>query len=286
MVIQESKTLTEQGIAGLQGYANRIRANAVMMTNQNRSGHVGSSLSMADIIAVLFDKILNFDPSDPKMAGRDRFILSKGHAAAGVYAAMAEKGFFPAEWLKTYYGDAGKLCGHISHHVPGVEFSTGSLGHGLPVALGMALAARKAKVKFRVIALLSDGDCNEGSTWEAFMLAAQHKVDNLTVIVDYNRVQALGMSKDVIDLEPFAEKMELFKWAAKRIDGHDHQQIYDALANLPLCKGKPSIIIADTVKCKGIGRLENTVQSHYRYIPDEELGDIYKEIGAVAGDWK
>ena len=198
-------------------------------------------------------------------------------------SAVADKGFFPKQWLKTYYRDDGKLCGHISHHVPGVEFSTGSLGHGLPVAVGMALAAGKVQKKFRVIALLSDGDCNEGSTWEAFMLAAQHKTDNLTVIVDYNRVQALGMSEDIIDLEPFAEKMELFKWASKRIDGHDYQQIYDALSALPLCEGKPSIIIADTVKCKGIERLENTVKSHYSFIPDNELQHVYKQLGVFPG---
>ena len=167
----------------------KIRAHAVRMTNLQHSGHLGSSLSMAELIAVFYETVLNVDPKKPDWPDRDRFILSKGHAAAAVYAALAEKGFFPKEWLDTYYCDDGKLCGHISHHVPGVEFSTGSLGHGLPVAAGMAVAARHAGKKHRVFVLMSDGDCNEGSTWEAIMFAAQNKLDNITAVVDNNKIQ-------------------------------------------------------------------------------------------------
>ena len=259
--------------------ARQIRAHVVMMTNLQHSGHVGSSLSMTELLVVLFEKILRLDPANPDSPQRDRFVLSKGHAAAGLYAIMAEKGFFPKDWLKTYYCDDGKLCGHISHHVPGVEFSTGSLGHGLPVATGMALAARSAGQKHRVFALVSDGDCNEGSTWEAIMFAAQHNFDNLIAIVDYNRVQALGKSADIIDLTPFAQKVRDFAWAVKEIDGHDFQQIEDALSIIPFEKGKPSFVIARTVKGKGISYMENTVDCHYKCVTDENLAAAYEELG-------
>jgi len=251
------------------------------MTNLRHSGHVGSSLSMADILAVLYETILRVDPKNPRRADRDRFILSKGHAAAGVYAALAEKGFIPREWLRTYYCDNGKLCGHISHHVPGAEFSTGSLGHGLPVAVGMAIAARMAGQQHRIIVLMSDGDCNEGSTWESIMFAAQQRLDNLTVIVDYNRVQALGKSKDIIDLEPLGRKIQDFGWAVKEIDGHDHRQIESALSILPFQRGRPSFLIARTVKGKGLKSMEDTVDCHYKCVPDDGLSAAYKELGVA-----
>lgn len=271
--------LTEKEICDFQTLAIRIRADAVMMTNLQRSGHIGSSLSMTDLLVVLFEKILKVDSKNPKDLNRDRFILSKGHAAAGLYSIMAEKGFFPREWLKTYYCDNGKLCGHISHHVPGVEFSTGSLGHGLSVAVGMALDAKRRGRKHRIFCLMSDGDCNEGSTWEAVMFAAQHKLDNLIAIVDYNKVQALGFSKDIIDLEPFAEKVETFGWSVKEIDGHNFEQILNGLSTIPFEHGKPSFLIARTVKGKGISYLENTVASHYKCVADDKLKEAYTELG-------
>ncbi len=259
--------------------AQLIRGYAVKMTNCRSSGHVGSSLSMADIVAVLYERILRVDPANPRWPERDRFILSKGHAAAGVYGALVEKGFFPKEWVDTYYGDDGRLCGHISHHVPGVEFSTGSLGHGLPVAAGMALAAKRNKRSYRIFCLMSDGDCNEGSTWEAMMFSAQHGFDNLTAIVDANKIQALGKVTDIINMEPFAEKVEDFGWAVDEIDGHDFEQIEKALLAVPFRKGKPSFIIARTIKGKGVKSIENTVSSHYRCIPNEELKAVYAELG-------
>lgn len=154
------------------------------------------------------------DPQNPKDPKRDRFILSKGHAGAVVYATLAELGFFPKDWMDTYYQDDGKLMGHISHYVPGVEYSTGSLGHGLNVACGMALAAKEKGEGHRVYCLMSDGDCNEGSTWEALLFAGQHHLENLVAIVDYNRIQALGFSKDIIDLGDFANKAAMLGWAA------------------------------------------------------------------------
>jgi transketolase len=259
--------------------AQLIRGYAVKMTNCRSSGHVGSSLSMADVVAVLYARILRVDPANPRWPDRDRFILSKGHAAAGVYGALVEKGFFPRDWVDTYYGDDGKLCGHISHHVPGVEFSTGSLGHGLPVAAGLALVAKRRKCSYRIFCLMSDGDCNEGSTWEAIMFAAQHRFDNLTAIVDANKIQALGKVTDIINMEPFAEKVEDFGWAVDEIDGHDCEQIEKALLAVPFRKGKPSFIIARTTKGKGVKSIENTVSSHYRCIPDEKLKEVYAELG-------
>lgn len=258
--------------------AKQIRIDSIRMTNSGRSGHVGSMLSMAELIAVLYERILNIDSEEPKMRDRDRFILSKGHAGAAVYSALSQKGFFPREWLNRYYCDDGKLMGHISHKVPGVEFSTGSLGHGLPVAVGMAIAARYAKSPRRVFCMTSDGDMNEGSTWEAIMFAAQEKLSNLTVIVDYNQVQALGHSEDVIDLRSLKDKLTLFGFAVKEIDGHSCEEIYDALSAVPYDTGKPSAIIAHTVKCKGIPELENTVKSHYRFIPDEQIEAVIKSI--------
>lgn len=259
--------------------ATKIRTQVLRMTHAGKSGHVGSMLSMADLLAVLYEKILRVDPKRPDWPGRDRFVLSKGHGGGAVYAVLAEKGFFPKEWLNTYYKDNGKLSGHISHHVPGVEFSTGSLGHGLPVAVGMTLAAKHAGAKHRVFCLMSDGDCDEGSTWEAIMFAAQHKFDNLIAIVDYNRVQALGHVKDVIELEPFSEKIRAFRWAVREIDGHNYEEIESALSDLPLEKGKPSFIIARTVKGKGVSWMEDTVSCHYGSVSDEELVRALRELG-------
>ena len=262
--------------------ATKVRAHCLRMTHLGKSGHIGSMLSAADILAVLYEKILNVDPADPKKPDRDRFILSKGHAGAVVYATLCEKGFFPREWLDTYYQDDGKLMGHISHFVPGVEFSTGSLGHGLPVAAGMALAAKEKGQRHRIFCLMSDGDCNEGSTWEAIMFAGQHHLDNLTAIVDYNRIQALGFSKDIIDLGDFAPRVAPFGWATRSIDGHDYGQIEAALTDLPISAGRPSFILANTIKGKGVSFLENTVASHYLAVNDEQLKQAYAELGVKA----
>ena len=258
--------------------AKQIRIDSVKMTNRAHSGHVGSMLSMADIIAVLYEKILKIDPEHTDAPDRDRFILSKGHAAAAVYSALAHKGFIPEEWLERYYCDDGKLMGHISHKLNGVEFSTGSLGHGLPVAVGMAIAGRYAKSNHRIIAMSSDGDMNEGSTWEAIMFAAQERLSNLTLIVDYNQVQALDHSENVIDLRNLKNKLEQFGWAVREMDGHNCQEIYDTLSAIPFAEDKPSAIIAHTIKCKGIPSMEDTVASHYRFVADEDLDAVIKAI--------
>lgn len=273
---------TEERLKAYQQLAGRIRSHAVRMTNRGKSGHVGSALSMADIVSVLYEGILRVDPQHPEWADRDRFLLSKGHAASGIYAALAEKGFFPQEWLQTYYRDNGKLSGHISHYVPGVEFSTGSLGHALPVAVGMALAARHANKSHRIFVLVGEGDCNEGSTWEAIMYAAQQKLDNLIVIVDYNRVQSLGKMEEILELEPFAGKLEAFGWAVAGCDGHDCLDLEQTLRRLPIQPGKPSWILARTIKGKGVDFMENTVSCHYTYVQDELLEQIVKTFEVTA----
>jgi transketolase len=260
--------------------AKRIRQHCLRMTHRGKSGHVGSMLSMADILSVLYLRILKVNPERTDDPNRDRFILSKGHGGAAVYAVLAELGFFPKDWLETYYQDNGKLMGHISHHVPGVEFSTGSLGHGLSVATGMALAAKQKGQTHRVVCLMSDGDCNEGSTWEAVMFAAQHKFDNLTVIVDYNRVQALGLMENVIEMEPFGEKLRAFGWSVRTVDGHDHEAIEQALRELPFEKGKPSWLLAKTVKGKPVSWMEGTVACHYGAVNDEQLSLALAEVEA------
>src|SRR5580704_8602054 len=202
--------------------AKRIRVKALHMINAAKSSHVGSAFSMADLLAVLYAKILRIDPNRPDWPERDRFILSKGHACAALYVVLAERGFFPLTWLDDFYQDGSRLAGHATHvGVPGVEVSTGSLGHGLPIACGMALAGRRDKGAYRVFTLLSDGECDEGSTWEAALFAPHHQLDNLIAIVDYNEIQSLGTVKEVLDLEPFAAKWRAFGWAVREIDGHD-----------------------------------------------------------------
>ena len=262
--------------------ATTIRAHCLRMTHDGKGGHIGSMLSMAEVIAVLYERILKVDPKNPKWAERDRFVLSKGHGGAAVYAVLAEKGFFPKEWMDTYYRDGGKLMGHISHHVPGVEFSTGSLGHGLPVATGMALAAKVAGKAHRVFCLMSDGDVDEGSTHEAILFARHQKLDNLIAILDYNKIQALGFVKDVLDIEPLTDRIVASGWAVREVDGHDVEAIERTLRQAPFEKGKPSWVTAHTVKGKGVSFMENTVSCHYGYVNDEQLAQALLELGVSA----
>ncbi len=272
--------MEQKRLEQLADFACQLREDCIRMTNNGHSGHVGSMLSMAEIITILYNGVLkNVSKDDPKNPDRDRFILSKGHAGAAVYSALCQKGYFPREWLMTYYRDNGKLMGHISHHVPGVEFSTGSLGHGLPVAAGMALDAKNKGKKHRIYCMTSDGDMNEGSSWEAIMFAGQRKLDRLVAIVDYNRVQALGHSKDIADLEPLDKKMELWGWNAYYVDGHDFDALEKAFAEIPE-NGKPTMIICRTIKARGISWLEDTVKSHYGFIPNEKVEQAIAECRA------
>jgi transketolase len=262
--------------------AKRIRVQAARMIHRAKSSHLGSAYSMADLLAVLYGKILRIDPAKPEAAERDRFVLSKGHACAALYAVLAERGFFPKEWLEDFYQDGARLAGHATHvGVPGVEVSTGSLGHGLPMACGMALGAKRDAGKYRVFAMLSDGECNEGSTWEAALFAGHHRLDNLIVIVDYNKIQSLGTVKDVLDLEPFSEKWQAFGWGVREIDGHNTPQIEETLANVPVEANKPTCVVAHTVKGKGVSFMENKLLWHYRAPDKEELSKALVELGVA-----
>ena len=260
-------------IKKLEQLANNIRKHAVTMTSLGGSSHIGSILSIADILAVLYGSTLKYNSKDPKWIDRDRFILSKGHAGAGVYAVLAESGFMSLDKLKTHSQDGSDLCGHVSHKgIPGVEFSTGSLGHGLPVASGMALAAKINNKKHRVFALLSDGECDEGSNWEAILFAAHHKLNNLVVIIDRNRLQSIYSTEDTLALEPFPDKWKSFGWNVVEIDGHNHNEIFKSCKNEDASKSKPLCVIANTTKGKGVSFMENNTLWHYR----SAKGDEYK----------
>jgi len=259
--------------------AKKVRADSIMEVFYGQSGHIGSALSMVEILVYLYEDILKHDPKNPNWEDRDIFILSKGHAASGFYAMLAEKGFFPREWMKKYYQDGGMLSGHVSHYVPGVEVSTGALGHGLPMAIGYAIHFKRNNKRNRVFTLLGDGELNEGSNWEAILFAPHHKLDNLTVIIDYNKIQALGCCEDVLTLEPLAQKLIDFHWEVIEIDGHNFSDLEKGFKNIPIKPGKPSCIIAHTVKGKGISFLENTVSSHYFKFNKELLEKAYKELG-------
>ena len=225
-----------------------IRRQAVCMANGGGSAHVGSVLSCADALAVLYSSVLRVDPARPQWDDRDRFILSKGHAASGIYAALALRGFFDRSLLETYYQEGSPLSGHVSHKgIAGVEVSTGSLGHGLSIGAGMAYAATLQGKAWRTFVMLSDGECDEGSTWEAVLFAAHHRLEHLVAVVDYNKIQSLASVSETLELEPFADKWRAFGWSVRQIDGHDHDAMRAAFAAIPAA-GAPSCVILDTIK--------------------------------------
>lgn len=257
----------------------QIRLSVLRMINRAGSSHIGSCFSMAELLAVLYGDILRVDPDAPEWPERDRFILSKGHAAAALYAVLAERGFFPRSLLKTFYENGSVLAGHATHKgVPGVEVSTGSLGHGLPIACGMALAAQRGRKRHRVFALLSDGECDEGTVWEAALFAGHHRLDNLIVVIDYNKIQSLGSVKDVLGLEPFAGKWRAFGWGVTEVGGHDVKQLKDVLQSVPIAPGRPSCVIAHTVKGKGVAAMEDDLLWHYRCPRDDEYDQALLEL--------
>lgn len=272
-------TITSEKLNQYTYLAARIRRQVVEMTHRARSSHVGSSLSMAEILAVLYGGIMNVSPERLNDPDRDRLILSKGHACAGLYAVLAECGFFPMEWLDNFYLNGGRLPGHATATgIPGIEVSTGSLGHGLSIAAGMALAGKRDERPFRVYTILSDGECDEGSLWEAAMLAPHHQLDNLIAIVDYNKIQSLGHVRDVLDLEPFADKWRAFNWETVEVDGHDSSELHSALTTLPLEPGRPTCLIAHTVKGKGVSFMEDELLWHYRTPQGDEYLDAVDEL--------
>lgn len=262
--------------------ARRMRIEALNMVHRARASHIGSALSICDIVAVLYGQVMRLDARRPDWQDRDRFILSKGHACVAIYAALAETGFFSKEDLLTYGQDHSVLMNHISHKVAGVEFSTGSLGHGLPFGAGKALAAKKRAQSWRTFVQLSDGELGEGSNWEAMMFAAHHSLDNLVAIVDYNKLQSLTTVDKTLRIEPLADKLRAFGWAVREVDGHDHTALADALGNIPWQGGKPSVLIAHTTKGKGVSFMENSVDWHYRSPTAQHLEQALQELNSYA----
>lgn len=256
-----------------------VRKHIINMTSLGGSSHVGSGLSIADILAVLYSNILNVDPNNPEMVNRDKFILSKGHAGACVYAVLAEMGFFSTDMLKQHYQNGSIFSGHVSHKgVPGVEFSTGSLGHGLSVALGFAIASKMQNIYNNVYVVLSDGECDEGSNWEAILFASHRKLDNLVVTIDYNKLQSLDTIENTLNLEPFSDKWKSFGWHVSEVNGHDHQELTETYNQIKDIKNKPKVVICHTTKGKGISFMENSVLWHYRSPQDQEYDDAMAEL--------
>ncbi len=270
----------ELKIAELEAVARKVRASVVKMAHTGKGAHLGSALSCIDILVAAYWTALRHNPRDPWAPERDRFILSKGHAASALYATLAHRGFFPVEDLATYAKAGSKLAEHPSPAcAPGVEVGTGSLGHGLSLGLGMLLAGRINRQSYRAFAVLSDGECNEGSVWEAALLAPAKKIDNVCVVVDFNRWQATGRSEEVMAIQPFREKWKSFGWSAYEIDGNDMHALCEVLGNVPDGSGKPVAIVARTVKGKGISFMEDDNNWHYR-IPDEnDVARACAELG-------
>jgi len=257
--------------ASFAEFACSIRRHVLTMVHQARASHVGGALSVTDLLAVLYGVggTLQVFPDSPHHPQRDRLIFSKGHACSALYAALALRGFFPVAELATFGQDGGRLMTHANHKIPGVEFSTGSLGHGLPVACGLALGAKRQGQAWKTVAILSDGDINEGSTWEAFLFGAQHSLDNLWVFIDANGQQAMGEVGSILGTEPLPAKLEAFGWNVRDVDGHSYQQMLDSFATMR--PGKPQAIIARTVKGKGVDFMENRLEWHYRSPNADEL---------------
>jgi len=262
-----------------QNNAKEIRRRIIRMISASRSSHVGAALSAVDILVALYFSELKVNPKSPHDPERDRFILSKGHGCSALYASLALRGFFNESVLDTYCADDGVLPGHVTLRcVPGIEASTGSLGHGLPIGVGMALAARLDSRAYRTFVVMGDGECDEGSVWEAAMFAGQKGLDNLIAIIDYNKIQAFGRTSDVLDLEPFAKKWESFGWAAIEVDGHSISALCKALGSVPFEKGKPSVVIAHTIKGKGVSFMENRLEWHYKSPKPEEEERALEEL--------
>jgi transketolase len=247
-------------------------------------GHVGSAFSVMEIVRVLYDSILRFHPKQPHWPDRDRFVLSKGHGCLALYVILAEKGFFPREELQRFCKFGAMLGGHPeSKKIPGVEASTGALGHGFSIGVGCALAARIDRKAYRTFVLIGDGESNEGSVWEAALSAGKHKLDNLTVIVDYNKMQSYGPTRDIQDLEPLADKWRSFGFGVLEVDGHDVPSLLRALQAVPFAAAHPSALICHTVKGKGMRTTEHNPEWHHKAkLKPEDIERLYAELGAVS----
>ena len=282
--LEELSGLGERA-AWLSAQANWIRLSAMTMTNHANLGHTGGDLSSSDILATLYvGQVLKVDPANPLWPQRDRFVMSKGHCSGAFYSTLALRGFFPLSQLKTFMDPLSMLNGHPDRNkLPGVEANTGPLGHGLPIAVGMALAARMRKESWRVFVLVGDGELQEGSNWEAAMCAQQYGLDNLVVIVDRNRIQQGDFTENTINMEPLADRWTSFGFAVKEVDGHDHLALLQAFTALPLAKGKPTCLIAKTIKGKGVSFAENKPAWHHGVPTQEQLQEASQELGVEVG---
>lgn len=259
--------------------AKEMRREIVGVSHKVNTGHVGSSLSIVDILVGLYFEVLKINPKQPWWPHRDRFILSKGHAALALYTVLAYRGFFSKKLLPNFIQDGSPLTGHPEGRLlPGIEATTGSLGHGLSVGVGMALAAKRLGQNYRVFVLLSDGECDEGEVWQAALFAAHHKLDNITVIIDYNKLQAFGRTKEVLELEPLVEKWRSFNWATREVDGHNLQTLTTTLAKVPFGRGRPSVVIAHTKMGKGVSFMEDKLDWHYLPPSAEQLKQAIEEL--------
>lgn len=257
-------------IKSLKIQAFETRKAILQMIYTARAGHTGGSLSAADLMTALFFKILQLDPRNPKWEGRNYFVLSKGHCVEAYWAVLAHRGFFPKDELATFSQFESRLIGHPNNEVPGVEVNTGALGHGLSISVGMAIGLKKRKMTNRVFTLLGDGELGEGSVWEGAMAGGHYELDNLIAIIDRNHLQISGSTEDVMTLEPLAEKWKSFGWSVKEIDGNSMEEIVNVLTSVPFERDKPSLIIAHTIKGKGVDEMENLAKWHHG-VPDSEL---------------
>lgn len=260
----------------LEQISKEIRKSILYMNTRSSASHSGTALSTVDILTVLYFKIMNIEPNSPTKRNRDKFIMSKGHGSSALYATLAERGYFDKTLLNGFYLDGGKLPGHLDKDaVAGVEVSSGSLGHGLSIGLGMAIANKVDKLENHVYVMCGDGELNEGSVWEAIMFAPQQKLTNLTLIIDYNKLQGYGKTNEVINLEPLGEKLSSFNWDVIEIDGHDYSEIESAFQKQTL---KPKAIIAHTIKGKGVSYMENEFVWHYKSPNEEQLKQALSEL--------
>ena len=263
----------------IQEFAKEIRRTSIQLVYRTKTSHIGGAMSQADILAVLYSGIMNISQKKLDDPNRDRFIESKGHCCTSYYATLALKGFINYDDLmNNFCKDGSQYFEHVNHKLPGIEISTGSLGHGLPIACGMALAAKRSIKAFDVYCIIGDGEINEGSNWEAFMFAAHHKLDNLCVILDKNKMQALGNTKEILDLDPITAKLIAFKWNVIEVDGHDIEQLIDAFNTFKKNTDSPTIIIANTIKGKGVSFMENNLRFHYSPPNDDEMKIAMEEL--------
>lgn len=262
----------------LKKKAAQIRMDLVKMVYEGKTGHTGSSLSNTDIMTVLYYSILKIDPTNPKLEDRDRFILSKGHAVESLYCILADKGFYTKEKLKSFSQFGSPFIGHPNNKIPGIEMNTGALGHGLPVSVGMALAAKMDNKPYRVFTLMGDGEQAEGSVWEAAMAAANYNLDNLVGIIDRNRLQISGCTEDVMKLEGLEDKWRSFGWQVIPVDGHNVEELLQALSRVPQVEGKPTLIMAYTTKGKGVSYMENVAHWHHGVPTAEQYEQAMTEL--------